>query len=296
VELSWLTKLRITWTLALGVFGLGFAAWPLVAPMDPLDIISASHVDLAAALVLLGLSAFIGFIAYFIAWPYGSQIGVLAVPAGLAVWALRSDGIFKLMQKNPTVTERLGVYAALRWDSLFWLALVGVGLVGLWVASKVRPCPPCPNPLQVSKPKSKASLDLIATLLIGLAIGYVLVSVLAQGTRVIGISIPTQPATAQIAFAVMAAFGAAGFVSGKFLGVGPFWSTVTSAALPTVANLLYAKVTFQEPLSLYYPATCFTSPVLAVLPVQMVAFGALGATAGYWMAVRVKYWHIHQMA
>jgi hypothetical protein len=146
--------------------------------------------------------------------------------------------------------------------------------------------------LQISKPKAKASLDLVATLLIGLAIGHVLVSCLAQGTRVSGTSIPTQPAAAQIAFAVMVAFGTAGFVAGKFLGVGPFWPTVASAVLPTVVGLLYAKVTLLEPMSRYYPATCFSSHVLAVLPVQMVAFGALGATAGYWMAVRVKYWHI----
>jgi hypothetical protein len=29
--------------------------------------------------------------------------------------------------------------------------------------------------------------------------------------------------------------------------------------------------------------------------VQMVAFGALGSVAGYWMAIRFDYWRKHEM-
>jgi hypothetical protein len=39
-----------------------------------------------------------------------------------------------------------------------------------------------------------------------------------------------------------------------------------------------------------YPPAFFYSPVISILPVQMVAFGALGSIAGYWLAVRYDYW------
>lgn len=296
MELSWLTKLRIVAVLALGCMGLGIAAWPLVAPADPLGAVSASNLHMAETIELIGLSALIGFAAYFVGWPYGRQIGVLAVPAGLAVWAVRSNEVLRLMQMAPDVPGKLGAYAMLRWDSLIWLVLIGAGLAGIWIASKLRPAPPYIDPVQASRPKAKVSFDLVSALVLSLVIGHLLISALAQGTRVIGSSIPTQPATAQIAFAVMVAFGTAGFVTGKFLCLSPFWPTVASAALPIVAGLFYAKVALLEPLGRFYPATCFPNPVLAVLPVQMVAFGALGATAGYWMAVRFKYWRLQQSA
>ena len=296
MELSWLTKLRIVAALALGAMGLGLGAWPLVAPADPLGVVSASSLQPKEMLILIGLSGLTGFAAYFVAWPYGRQIGVLSVPAALGVWGIRSGEVFRLMQRSPDVPQRLGVYALLRWDSLFWLVLVGAGLAGLWAASRVRPAPVYRDPLQTSRPRAKAALDWLIALLLGLAIGHVVVSALAQGTRLTGVSLPAQPATAQIAFAAMVGFGAAGFVTGRLLRLGPFAGAAASAALPIVASCLYARAPVMENLGRYYPAICFPSAVLAILPVQMVAFGALGATAGYWMAVRFEYWRTHQAA
>jgi len=293
VELSWLTKLRIVAALALGAIGLGLGAWPLVAPADPLGVVSASSIQPKEMLVLIVLSGLTGFAAYFLAWPHGHQIGVLSVPAALALWGIRSGEVFRLMQRSPDVPQRLGVYALLRWDSLFWLVLVGAGLAGLWVASRLLPAPLYRDPLQVSRPKTKAALDWIVGLLLGLTIGHVVVTVLAQGTRLTGVALPAQPAPAQIAFAAMVGFGAAGFVTGRLLRLGPFVGAAASAALPIVASCLYARTPMMETVERYYPATCFPSPVLAILPVQMVAFGALGATAGYWMAVRFEYWRTH---
>ena len=301
MELSWLTKLRIVAALALGGIGLGLGAWSVVAPADPMGVVSVANVTVREALYLLAFSFLSGLGGYFVAWPYGRQIGVLTVPAGLAVWAIRSDEIYRIMQDAPSGLQRARIYALFPWDSLLWLALIGAGLTGLWVASRVRPTSAAAfrDPLYDSRPKGRLPLDAAAAVLISLVIGYALVGVLAQGTQLTGAGIatqPTQPGAAQIVFAVMIAFGVAGFVTGRVLRLGPSWPTAASAGLPVFVGLFYARPNLLEPLARNYPATCFLNPVMAILPIQMVAFGALGAAAGYWTAVRYEYWRKHQPA
>jgi len=293
VELSWVTKLRIGAALALGAVGLGLCAWPVVASKDPMGVVSAANVATPEAVFLVGLSFLVGVGGYFVAWPYGRPIGFLTVPAGLAVWAIRSHEICSLMQRAPSGLQRAGIYASLRWDSLFWLALIGSGLAGVWVASRLRPAQSGTfhNPLQDTRSKANLLLDAAVALVMSLAIGYVVVAILAQGTQLAGRDIATQPAPAQIVFAVMVAFGTAGFVTGKISRLGPCWPTVASAVLPMAAGLFYARADALEDLASAYPATCFKTSVMAILPVQMVAFGALGAAAGYWLAVRYECGH-----
>jgi hypothetical protein len=288
----------VTAALLTGALGLGIGAWSLVAPVDPQGVVSSLNVTPTAGLILVGLCMATGFVAYFAGWPYGRHIGLLAVPAGLAVWAIRSQDVFKLIQGAPTVPERLETYGALRWDSLFWLGLVGAGLAGVWIAKTLCPAPEYTDPLRLSKTKTKAgaALDLALAPLLGLAASHILTCILARGNGVIGASLPTQPACAQIAFAVMVAFGVAAFLTGRFLRGGLFWPIVVSAALPIVNGLAYARAALLEPIGSAYPATCFPVPLLAILPVQVVAFGALGTMAGYWMAVRLEHWHTHPAA
>jgi len=71
---------------------------------------------------------------YFLSWPYGREIGILAVPAGLSLWAVKTGSIASLIQMNPTVNQRQAIFAAFKWEGLFWLALVAVGFVGVLTA------------------------------------------------------------------------------------------------------------------------------------------------------------------
>ncbi|GAG08892.1 unnamed protein product, partial [marine sediment metagenome] len=82
MELSWLMKLRIAAAAAVGILLLGFLAWPLVAPSEPLGVVTVAAVSLFDAVTLVVLACLAGFIAYFLSWPYGRQIAVLAVPSG----------------------------------------------------------------------------------------------------------------------------------------------------------------------------------------------------------------------
>ena len=91
MNLSWLMKLRIAAAVATGVVLIGFLAWPLVAPAEPFAVVSllAETISIADTIALAGLAFLAGFMAYFLSWPHGREIGILAVPAGLSVWAVR---------------------------------------------------------------------------------------------------------------------------------------------------------------------------------------------------------------
>src|SRR3989339_2054991 len=96
-------KLRIAAVMAFGAGLIGYLAWPLIAPPTHFDTISivtetVEMTDLAICIVL-GFVA--GFVGYLLSWPFGRQVGVLAAPAGLAVWAFRSGNIANMTQQYP---------------------------------------------------------------------------------------------------------------------------------------------------------------------------------------------------
>ena len=107
MELSWFMKLRITVAVAIGVVFIGFLAWPLVAPSDGVHIVTlfAGNLSIVGAISLMVLAFLVGVVAYFAAWPHGREIGILAVPAGLGVWAVRTDSVSSLLRSNSSVSH-----------------------------------------------------------------------------------------------------------------------------------------------------------------------------------------------
>ena len=71
--------------------------------------------------------------------------------------------------------------------------------------------------------------------------------------------------------------------------------TVAGAAITAFSVMIYVRQDSFEYLVEQWPAIFFSNTVIAVLPVQMIAFGALGSVAGYWMAFRYDYWRKHEM-
>jgi hypothetical protein len=57
--------------------------------------------------------------------------------------------------------------------------------------------------------------------------------------------------------------------------------------------MLYVKGDALEHMTRSWPVLFFSKAVLSVLPIQMVAFGTLGAIWGYWMAVQYAHWRKH---
>jgi uncharacterized membrane protein YeaQ/YmgE (transglycosylase-associated protein family) len=100
-----------------------------------------------------------------------------------------------------------------------------------------------------------------------------------------------QPAIGQIVFAVLVSFGVVGFLVKRVLGTDYIWPIIGTCLVNFVAVSVYGKHRILEYFIERWPAMFFSNSVLAVLPVQIVAFGSLGAIAGYWIAVRYDYWH-----
>jgi hypothetical protein len=298
-------KLRIVASAAVGVLIIGFFARPL-ARMEPLGALSiaAGTLSGAGAVALLCLAFVTGLLAYFASWPYGPQIGVLAVPCGLAIWAGRSGTMAALIQAKAPLTgqeqekivatfnQRQALLGALTWESLFWLVVMAAGCAGVLVGRKILSQPSQRQPKKDTG--SKLTLCLCSALAVALSglIAQFTIRVLAQDVEVD--SFVAQPATAQIAFAVLAAFALAGFVVKTFLDASYTWPAISSALITGFAAATYAKPRAVEHLLRDWPSVFFSNTLLTILPIQMVVFGTLGALAGYWFAVRCDYWRKHE--
>jgi hypothetical protein len=285
MELSWLMKLRIAVAAAIGVLLIGVLAWPMAEPFGKVAAMGSRD-----AIVLVVLAFVAGFIGYFVSWPYGREIGILAVPSGLAVWAARSGTMAGRIQISPTAAERMTLMTSLRWEPFFWLAVVAAGFLGVLLARKLSP-----NKNQAARDESKSGSGKYFNIIIGLAgsvaIAQFFIRIIAQDVN-LG-SVVSQPAIGQLIFAVFVSFGCAAFVMKKFLNVSYIWPAIASAFVTAAMAGIYAKD--MPYLVQNWPPVFFPNSVNAVLPVQMVAFGALGSVAGYWMAIRFDYWRKHEM-
>ncbi|MHC4216625.1 MAG: hypothetical protein ACYSWP_25035 [Planctomycetota bacterium] len=246
---------------------------------------------LGGAVVLVVLAFVAGFIGYFVSWPFGREIGILAAPFGLAIWAVRSGSMAGLMQLNPTAAQRQALAASLRLEPFFWLAVVSAGFAGVLLARKIRSS----KNLRQSQEKSKSGpvkyLNAILALVCSGFIAQFCIRIFAQDVRLD--SVVAQPAIGQVVFAVLVSFGCAAFVAKKFLNVSYIWPSIASPFVTAFMVTLYAREV--PSLVQNWPAAFFSNSVISVLPVQMVAFGTLGSVAGYWMAIRYEYWRKHEM-
>lgn len=296
MELSWPMKLRIAAAVATGVVLIGILAWPMAVPSEPLGAVRASNLGLGGAITLLMLAFLAGLIAYFVSWPYGREIGILAAPSGLAVWAVRCGSMTTLMQLYPTAGQRQALLTTLKWDSIFWLAVVAAGFAGVILGQKILSSPKPDETQEKPNPKPTKYLNAIIALVGSALIAQFCIRIFAQDVKILDDgSVMAQPSVGQIVFAVLISFKLAAFVVKKFLDVSYIWPTIATALVTAFATSSYAK---QEVLQYFvktWPAAFFANSVISILPVQIVAFGTLGSIAGYWMGVRYSYWRKHEM-
>ena len=304
MELSLVMRLRIAAAVAAGVVLIGILAWPLTASSEPLSAVRASDISSGGAITLVVLAFLTGLIAYFVSWPYGREIGILAVPSGLAVWAVRSGSMTTLMQLNPTAAQRQALLTTLKWDSIFWLVIVAAGFAGVLLGQKIlsSPRPAEKQKKSNSKPARRGGpvqyLNAIIALVGSALIAQFCIRIFAQDVKVfdnkLG-SIVAQPSVGQILFAVLISVKLAAFVVKKFLDVSYIWPVIATVLVTAFATSTYANQKLLQYLVQQWPAAFFTNSVISILPIQMVAFGTLGSIAGYWMAVRYSYWRKHEM-
>jgi len=291
MELSWTTKLRIAAAAAVGIVLIGILAWPFSTPSE-----TSGVVDLGGVALLLALALLAGFIGFFVSWPYGREIGILAVPFGLAVWAVRSGSMAALMQFNPSDTERLAVLHSLKWQPVLWLAVVAAGFVGPVLCQRIYSKPEPAGRQPASKPNPGKYLSPIIAVPAAAFVAYVCMGVFAQDVRLndkpLGF-VMAEPAMAQVGFAVLMSFGLAAFAVRKLLGVSYVLPAIASVFVTAFAISSYG-VNVQY-LAHQWPPVFFSNAAASVLPSQMVAFGTLGSVAGYWMAARYDHWRKYEM-
>jgi hypothetical protein len=298
MELTSINKLRIAAVAALGIVVLGFLAWPLAAPIDPLAPVRAWSIGPSGTLVLLVLAFGLGFVGYFVAWPHGREIGVLAVPFGLTIWAGRSGPMRVLMQACPQPSEREALAASLRFEPMYWLLVVAAGFAGVLLAQYLRApaAQPADEPARWRRPGNSTYVTVALALAGTVLIANFLLGVFAQDVATSRNTVPTQPPVGQILFAVVAAFAVAAFLVKKFTNLNYLWPAIASALVMGFAQAFYDGAQALRQFAETRPATSFPYSTLAILPVQLVALGTLGSVLGYWLAVRYDWWRKHETA
>ncbi len=294
MELSWITKTKVSLVMGLGALVIGAWLWPLAAPDNPMDVVRLGNLDIKACAVLAPVALLLGFAGYFLAWPYGREIGILAVPTGLAIWGFRSGSIATLMQAGSSVAQRQDAFASLRWGPFYWLALVVIGWLGTLLAYKMRACPPVKHIETHPRKPSSVAMNMALTLPVSMMVSQLILNAFAQDSLTTNSTLMCQPASAQIAFAILFAFGGAAFVAKNFLHVGFLMPMVSSAALFFFGTFIYASPTTLSQIARNHPAVCLPNAVVSILPVQIAAFGAIGAVTGYWLAIRYRHWRTHE--
>ena len=298
MELSLLMRLRIAAAAALGVLLIGILAWPLASSPGPLNAVRASDISVGGLITLVVLAFLTGLIAYFVSWPYGREIGILAVPSGLTIWAVRSGSMTSLMQLYPSAEQRQAIFTAFKWNSVFWLVLVAAGFIGVLLGQKILSSPRSPAKQKTSNSQSTQYLSAIIALAGSVFIAQFCIGMLAQDVSLLDSklgAIMAQPSVGQIVFAVFISFGVAAFVVKKFLDVSYIWPAIATALLTIFTVSSYARQDVLQYFVREWPSAFFVNSVISILPVQIVALGALGSIAGYWMAIRYNYWRKHEM-
>lgn len=299
MELSWLMRIRIIAAMVIGGWLLGFLPWDGIKP-DAAGVFSllTGSISIPDILGCAVLAFAAGFVSSAVCTPYGGQIGIIAAPAGMAVWALKSAPISKLFQAAPSVQSRLNVYNGLKFEGFIWLALAACGFVGAIAADKIfrRKSVDLPDnfkPVYKIPEFAQIAAAVVATVFIA----NIIINALALGvgfpdSQLKGVV--AQPANGQIAFAVLVAFGVCSFLAKLFLSSKAVWPAVASSIITYYFTISYAKSTTLTLLTVSWPAAFFYKPIMAVLPIQMVSFACLGAVWGYWLAVRYHIWRTEQ--
>ncbi len=305
MELTWLMRLRIAGAMGVGVLLLGLGAWGLIEPSVPGGAITihAGDISVLDGVICMALAFGAGFVAYFAAWPYGAEIAVLAAPAGLGLWALKSGdmaGLLRLntaLKINETFVQRQALLSVMKWEGLFWLAVVGAGFAGVKVAERLAKAKKPVDDDEIGNVNTRNVLNVVTALIVTVVIAYFALGVFAQDVRMFDNtelqSVTGQPGRGQTAFAVVVSFAIAAYIAKWVLNVSYVWPAFAACGIGYYSMWLSAKADVLEHMLEAWPEAFFARSVCAILPLQLVAFAGIGSVAGYWLAIRYVYWRKH---
>jgi len=295
--LPWAISLRVTAVLAVGAGLIGVLCWPLIAPVTPFGAVALiqGQITLGDVVIVAFLALLAGFAAYFAAWPLGRHIAVLAAPAGLAVWAVKSGSMADVFRAGPAAAlQRQQIYESLKWEGFLWLAVVLVGFAGMLLAHLLaaRKLETAGTP-QKPKPIMTTAVNGLLAVLVSMVAGWICIGLFARDVQMpdaqLGL-VHAQPAVAQIAFAAFASLAIAAFAAKIILDADSIWPILGSAGLTYMTMNICGKARLLEYVAKQWPAAFFSKSAGAILPIQLIAFGAIGSVAGFWLAVYYRQW------
>ena len=313
--ISGITKIKIL--IVLGVSGLLFAwlGWSWVRPTDAQDsltvVMSGHALRVVLAVLILGL---IGTaIGVWVGKPYGRQLGMLAIPAGLTVWAIQAGNMERLLMRHSEAGARVGFFYGLIGDSIIWFAVVVLGATAAWLAAdKLGTTRPergnMPAPETAGKDistKSKGNslanklmenawVRGISGLIVGGMVAIMLVKILGQARQVRLSEQPVVeasmvPTIGQIIFAVGVGFFLAGLAAHQLTEI-PLPHLLAAPLLVSVVAYIYgAQDWIIESLNGGGAAFVPVSVTFAtILPVQYIGVGTLAVILGYYYSVGIS--------
>jgi len=302
MELSWLSRIRLALAIATGVILLAILAQPLIAQSDPYSpaTLYQYRISIPAVLALAGLAFAAGFIAYFLAWPYGREMAVAAAPAGLAVIGASYGSLANLFQMSPAAPDRIAAYATFRWEGFVWLAVTLAGIAGCVLARFIRQPAPESRPKAVDPAdapinrKPAVMLNVFLALCLSTAVAYICLIMFVKAVSTPSPtgpgSVSAQPMVAQIGAGVAAAFAIAAFLTKLLFGFDWSIAVAVTAVVNFAVMTLAGNPALVRQMAETWPAATFAQPIFTILPIQMISFGVLGSLLGYWLGVRYNIW------
>jgi hypothetical protein len=294
-NVHWLMRLRILGAMGVGAFLIGFLLWPKIAPIDPFGAVTLYEGAFSSSDILLCLltSFLAGIGGYLVAYPYGKTVGLLAVPTGLAIWTFQSGTVRSLLLTHSAFEQRLAVYRFFRVETLFWLAMLLCGAAGIWLLSRLLPAQQKNSGGENTQhsPKQPRILSIFIAVLVSIVTVQLTIGLFAQDVRYpdarIG-SVMGQPGNRQIAFAVLASFALAGALIKYFLDCEHYWAVLAGPILYAAAISVSCSPQMLQYMTENWAVTYFPTAITAILPIQFVAFSAIGALAGQWLVIKYQ--------
>jgi len=302
----WL-KIRITLILAAGVVLFAIGGWPYIKPAYPggaLTIILHQQPG-TVVLTLVILTGLATGLAIVIGWGYAGELGILAVPAGLAALGLMTGSMNELFVRWYDLSARSGLFYRMMADTVIWSAAIFLAyFLTMLAAGRAKKEssgePDRATSIGAAKARRRSKKEVkilnspvfrqVASVVLACLIALILLRLLGQSGRAwTNNREPVYTATVlrsgQVVFATFAAFWLA-TLAGHQLFNG---SLVVFLLGPPIVAIMGYLMAAMQPLSDVAPVFVpFSAASGTILPLQYIGFGSLAVIAGYWHSVKIR--------
>jgi len=306
-----LAKIKIWVILGVMVLLFGVLGWSWVRPADGYDGLTVVLSGKPGTVILsaIGLGMLGVVVGVLFGRRHGIQMGMLAIPAGLTVWAVLSGNMERMLLEYSAAEARQGMFFQLMGDAFIWSILVGMGCGFTWLIGGVQRSAATTNldqeaslvsegPSKTSK-KNKLKLEFldnvwvngILGVVITCVIAWLLVRILGQA-RHVSLSYPVTdeasivPATGQIIFAVALGFFLAALTAHQLTEVSLWYLLICPLLISVIAYNCGVQDGIIETLNGSGPAFIPKSIVFAtILPIQFIGVGTFSLMGGYYYSV-----------